>query len=57
VSSAKESGCNCFAYQVLSELVQKGDLTERQAIGLTKRALFENTNKVYNLGLEPAWDK
>ena len=42
-----------FAHQVLSEFVQKGDMSERQAIELTKKALFENANWVYNLGLEP----
>ena len=44
-------------YQVLSEFVQRGDVTEVQAVGLAKRALFENTNRVYNLGLKPVWDK
>jgi hypothetical protein len=43
-----------FAHQVLSEFVQKGDMSERQAIDVTKKALFENANRVYNLGLEPA---
>jgi len=57
VFSAKESSNNCFLYQVLSEFVQRGDITEVQAVGLAKRALFENTNKVYNLGLEPVWGK
>ena len=57
MASAKGSGGNCFVYQVLSEFVQRGDITEVQAVGLTKRALFENTNKVYNLGLTPVWDK
>ena len=42
-----------FAYQVLSEFVQKGDMSERQAVELTKKALFGNANRVYNLGLEP----
>lgn len=46
-----------FACQVLSEFVQKGDMSEIQAISLTKRALFENANMVYNLGLEPVWDE
>jgi hypothetical protein len=43
-----------FAHQVLSEFVQKGDMSERQAIDVTKKALFGNANRVYNLGLEPA---
>lgn len=55
--SAGESNCDCFVYQVLSDFVQKGDMTERQAIGLTKKALFENANRVYNLGLKPGWGK
>ena len=42
-----------FVFQVLSELVLKGDMSERQAVDLTKKALFENANRVYNLGLEP----
>jgi len=32
-------------------------MSERQAISLTKKALFENANEVYNLGLEPIWDE
>ena len=44
-----------FAHQVLSEFVQKGDMSERQAIDVTKKVLFENANRVYNLGLEPAF--
>jgi hypothetical protein len=43
-----------FAHQVLSEFVQKGDMSERQAIDVTKKALFGNANRVYKLGLEPA---
>ena len=43
-----------FAHQVLSEFVQKGDMSERQAIDVTKKVLFENANRVYSLGLEPA---
>ena len=46
-----------LVYQVLSEFVQKGDMSERQAIDLTKKALFENANQVYDLGLEPVWDE
>jgi len=41
-------------YEVLSEFVQKGDMSEGQAIDVTKKVLFENANRVYNLGLEPA---
>ena len=44
-----------FAHQVLLEFVQKGDMSERQAIELTKKALFENANRVYSLGLEPVF--
>ena len=46
-----------FVHQVLTEFVRKGDISERQAIGLTKKALFENANRVYKLGLEPVWDE
>lgn len=44
---------NDFPYQVLSEFVQRGDISEKQAISLTKKALFGNANDVYNLLLEP----
>ncbi|KAF9652156.1 amidohydrolase 2 [Thelephora ganbajun] len=44
-------------YEVLSEFIQKGDMSERQAISLTKKALFENANKVYNLGLKRVWEE
>jgi hypothetical protein len=44
-------------HQVLSEFVQRGDINEKQAISLTKKALFENSKKVYNLDLEPVWDE
>lgn len=57
MSSVKEPNGNCFACQVLSEFVQKGDMTERQAIDLTKQALFENANRVYGLGLKPVWNE
>ena len=43
-----------FAHQVLLGFVQKGDMSERQVIDVTKKVLFENANRVYNLGLEPA---
>jgi len=39
---------------VLLGFVQKGDMSERQVIDVTKKVLFENANRVYNLGLEPA---
>ena len=42
-----------FAHQVLSEFVQKGDMSKRQAIELTKKALFENAGRDYSMGLEP----
>ena len=51
--SVQEPSVTGFSHQVLSEFVQKGDMSERQAIDLTKKALFENANRVYNLGLEP----
>ena len=44
-----------FAYQVLSAFIQRGDISERQAISLTKKVLFENAKKVYNLDMEPVW--
>ena len=40
------------AHQVLSEFVQKGDMSKRQVIEVTKKALFENANRDYSLGLE-----
>jgi hypothetical protein len=42
---------------VLSEFVQRGDISEKQAISLTKKALFENAKKVYYLDLEPIWEE
>lgn len=41
--------------QVLAESVTKQDLTEAQAIHIVKGALFDNANRIYNLGLEPKW--
>lgn len=41
-----------FAHQVLSEFVQKGDMSKRQAIEVTK-VLFKNANRDYSMGLEP----
>ncbi|KAH8101284.1 amidohydrolase-domain-containing protein [Cristinia sonorae] len=40
-------------YDVLSASVKAQEMTEAQAIGVVKRALFDNANKLYNLGLEP----
>ncbi|KAI0651348.1 amidohydrolase-domain-containing protein [Trametes meyenii] len=40
-------------YEVLESSVRKLELTLPQAIGIVKRAFFENANRVYNLGLEP----
>ncbi|TCD63144.1 hypothetical protein EIP91_005903 [Steccherinum ochraceum] len=40
-------------YEVLSESVKHQEMTEAQAIGIVKRALFDNANKLYNLGLTP----
>ncbi|THH29290.1 hypothetical protein EUX98_g4877 [Antrodiella citrinella] len=42
-------------YDVLSASVKAHELTEVQAIGIAKRALFENSNNLYNLGLKPQW--
>ncbi|KAK0200926.1 amidohydrolase 2 [Desarmillaria ectypa] len=39
--------------EVLSELVTSGDLTEKQAVKIVQDVLFHNSNRVYNLGLEP----
>jgi len=40
-------------YDVLSASVKAQEMTEAQAIGIVRRALFENSNKLYNLGLTP----
>ncbi|KAI0668915.1 amidohydrolase-domain-containing protein [Trametes maxima] len=40
-------------FEVLESSVRKLELTLPQAIGIVKRALFENANRIYNLGLEP----
>ncbi|KAK0431679.1 amidohydrolase 2 [Armillaria borealis] len=40
--------------EVLSELVVKEDLTEKQAVKIVQDVLFHNSNRVYNLGLQPS---
>ncbi|KAI0742634.1 amidohydrolase-domain-containing protein [Daedaleopsis nitida] len=40
-------------FEVLESSIRKWELTLPQAIGIVKRAFFENANRVYNLGLEP----
>jgi hypothetical protein len=30
-------------------------MTESQAVGIVKGALFGNANRIYNLGLTPNW--
>ncbi|EKM52321.1 uncharacterized protein PHACADRAFT_260640 [Phanerochaete carnosa HHB-10118-sp] len=42
-------------WKVLAESVAKQDLTESQAIGIVKGALFDNANRIYDLGLAPNW--
>ncbi|PBK92706.1 amidohydrolase 2 [Armillaria gallica] len=39
--------------EVLSELVTNEDLTEKQAVKIVQDVLFHNSNRVYNLGLQP----
>ncbi|KAK0236913.1 amidohydrolase 2 [Armillaria nabsnona] len=39
--------------EVLSELVANDDLTEVQAVKIVQDVLFHNSNRVYNLGLQP----
>ncbi|PBK71851.1 amidohydrolase 2 [Armillaria solidipes] len=40
--------------EVLSELVANDDLTEKQAVKIVQDVLFHNSNRVYNLGLQPS---
>ncbi|KAJ7224341.1 amidohydrolase 2 [Mycena pura] len=40
-------------YDVLSEYVARGELTERDAVITVQNSLFHNANKLYNLRLEP----
>ncbi|KAK0497672.1 amidohydrolase 2 [Armillaria luteobubalina] len=40
--------------EVLSELVANEDLTEKQAVKIVQDVLFHNSNRVYNLGLQPS---
>ncbi|RPD76968.1 hypothetical protein L226DRAFT_504889 [Lentinus tigrinus ALCF2SS1-7] len=40
-------------FEVLESSIRKWELTLPQAIGIVKRAFFENANRIYNLGLEP----
>lgn len=42
-------------WKVLAESVAKQEMTETQAIGIVKGALFGNANRIYNLGLTPNW--
>ncbi|KAJ7504468.1 amidohydrolase-domain-containing protein [Mycena galericulata] len=40
-------------YAVLSNTVASGELTESDAVTIVQNALFNNANRIYNLGLEP----
>ncbi|THH09993.1 hypothetical protein EW145_g1634 [Phellinidium pouzarii] len=40
-------------YEILAESVGRSELTEQQAVGIVHRVLFENSNRIYSLGLEP----
>ncbi|EJF59219.1 amidohydrolase-domain-containing protein [Dichomitus squalens] len=40
-------------FEVLESSIRKWELSLPQAIGIVKRAFFENANRIYNLGLEP----
>ncbi len=42
-----------FLRKVLSVVANAGDMTEAQAIQVIKGALFDNANRIYNLGLQP----
>jgi glutamine synthetase len=43
--------------QLLSEYVQKGDITTYQAIAMTKDILFNNSNTLYNLHYQATFDE
>ncbi|KAF6750819.1 amidohydrolase-domain-containing protein [Ephemerocybe angulata] len=38
-------------FKVTKEMIDDGDITEDQAIGIVKKLLFENANNLYRLGL------
>ncbi|KAF8064167.1 amidohydrolase-domain-containing protein [Lyophyllum atratum] len=40
-------------FEVLSEIVHSGELSETAAVQIVQNALFHNANRVYKLGLEP----
>lgn len=40
-------------YDVLSEFVKRGEMSEGRAVDVVKGALFGNANRIYALGLEP----
>ncbi|CAL1697878.1 unnamed protein product [Somion occarium] len=40
-------------FEVLSESINRREMSESHAIAIIKRALFENANKLYNLNLQP----
>ncbi|KAL5511926.1 hypothetical protein ACEPAH_5144 [Sanghuangporus vaninii] len=43
-------------YEVLAESIRDGEVSEDQAVGIIRRALFGNSNRLYKLGLEPDID-
>ena len=43
--------------QLLSEYIQKGDITPHQAIGMTKDIMFNNSNVLYDLRYEAIFDE
>lgn len=40
-------------YDVLSDFVKRGEMSEERAVDVVKGALFWNANRIYALGLEP----
>ncbi|TDL27641.1 hypothetical protein BD410DRAFT_782772 [Rickenella mellea] len=40
-------------YDVLSDFVEKAELSESQAVNIVKLVLFDNANSIYRLGLTP----
>ncbi|KAF9028052.1 amidohydrolase 2 [Hymenopellis radicata] len=43
-------------FTVLSEMIQAGELTEKQAVAMVENVLFHNSNRVYGLKLDvPDW--
>lgn len=42
-------------YEVLSEVVKREEISEKKAVEIAKGILFDNSNRLYKLSLNPDW--